>query len=268
MKVSRLPLVCLLGLLLMLTSCGMQPPRPDKTPLKATPQKTSANRVVIEACEWEPYTGTKLSGKGFLSEIAVAALTERGYEVEIRIVPWARALKDSKTGVCDGLLGASYTEERKAFLDYPDAIWVSNMVLFGRKGRNVQYTKIEALAPATIGVLNGSLTEKLIENVKGIKVVKVANVEQNVKMLALGRIDYMIDIRDGVEYLLNGKLASLKDQVMLVNPPIFKDNLYLAFSKRSKRPLLARDFNMGLKAIKANGTYDRIVTKHGMTVSR
>src|SRR5205085_9119457 len=55
-------------------------------------------KLVLAATEYPPYYSESLDKGGPVAELTVAALRRAGYEVELRFMPWARALKWGEQG--------------------------------------------------------------------------------------------------------------------------------------------------------------------------
>lgn len=224
-------------------------------------------RIIIGACEWEPYTGGNMPGKGLLSQISIEALKQAGYESEVIIYPWARAVEEAKNGNVHALLGAGYTKERALYFVYPDAIWNTHAGFFtsGENSLNRKFSTIENLAPATVGVLNGSNYIEILEKVQGIKVEKAARVEFNIKKVAYRRIDYLIEDKTAVEYFIKKEVPELKGKVVFLNPPYKNEKVFLIFSRKvPNHKKIVRDFNSGLSKLKTDGSYNRIVSSFGL----
>ncbi|MBU2710640.1 hypothetical protein [Zooshikella harenae] len=61
--------------------------------LFVAPAWSGSEPLVIAATEWAPYSGTQLLNKGFSPELFTVAMSRKGYEVDVIILPWSRALK-------------------------------------------------------------------------------------------------------------------------------------------------------------------------------
>ena len=94
---------------------------------------------------------------------------------------------------------------------------------------------------------------------------EIDNIETGLKMLAAGRLDMFVDSRECINDILNNKLPHLKGKVEEVEPVIKANQVYITVSKKSKNcdKILAA-FNKGLAEIRKDGTYDKILKKHGM----
>jgi len=228
-----------------------------------------AKVITISATEWKPYTSDNLQGKGFFSEVAVSALKLAGYDADVKIYPWARALEMTKAGNSDALLGASYLKERESFLSYPDKIWISQASFWCKKDNPVnKYESLEKLAPVRIGVVNGSNFVQELSNIKGIEIETVPDNVLNIKKLVAGRMPYFLESSDNVNFLLNGELKEYKGKIRMLAPPYMEDSLFLVFSKKNPDwQLLTRDFNSGLRKLKSSGMYKKIAVKHKMMKS-
>lgn len=171
-----------------------------------------------------------------------------------------------KTGKADGIIGVSYTKERTKFLKYPEVLWINNVFLFSNKknANKIKFTSLKSIAPASIGILNGSFLQNILVE-DGIKLEMVNDVETNIKKLVYGRIDYFAEAEVAVNYVLNNELKDYKDLIAAVDPPIVVDKVYVAFSLKSNKSMLAFDsFNKSLLQMKNSGEYARIIQKYGL----
>lgn len=77
-------------------------------------------KVCLDESEWYPFTLVK-SGKatGIHIDIITKALSNLGYVVEYRPMPWKRCLAEASQGRIDGVATASYKDERAEFLYFP-----------------------------------------------------------------------------------------------------------------------------------------------------
>jgi polar amino acid transport system substrate-binding protein len=221
--------------------------------------------VVVAASNWPPYTGSSLTGGGFLTEIVIAAFSKVGYKPEIHFVPWKRGVEMTKTGVYDTLLGASYTKERTAYFLYPKFVWENSVYFYGRSGSVRRFVSLEDLCPRSIGTFRGSFYTDRLRNVHCLNVQEVESIAQNIKKLVSGRIDLFIDSKDAVDYVLKNELPEYENKIEPMQPTFERDKVYLVISRKHPRAQqILEDFDRGISLIKADGTYRRILTAHGM----
>jgi len=183
------------------------------------------------------------------------------------LYPWARAIEEAKNGNIHALLGAGYSKERIAYFVYSDAIWCTHTGFFTSSENNLnrKFSTIKNLAPATVGVLNGSNYIEILEKVQGIKIEKAARVEFNIKKVAYRRIDYLVEDKTAVEYFIQKEVPELKGKVVFLNPPYKNEKIFLVFSRKNpNHKKLARDFNAALSKMKNDGSYNRIISSFGL----
>ncbi len=241
----------------------------ENTEVNSVYDKNDPKTLLIVATEWEPYTSEKMSKKGFLTELSVETLKRAGYNPIVKFFPWARAVEMTKIGDADALIGASYTEERTQYFEYPEILWMNNIVLFTKldKAKTAKFETVEKLAPAKIGIMRGSFLKDTF-TANGITIEESTDIETNIKKLSADRITYFAETSVSVNYTLNTTMIDYKDKIGIVNPPILKDKVYIVFSKKSEKALSAIvPFNENLKAIKNDGTYGKIVVSYGLQYS-
>ena len=233
--------------------------------------EANADHIRIAMTEWAPYTGKDITKNGLLTALSKEALSRAGYkDVEVLVYPWARAYKEAEEGKVEALLGAGFTDERAKIFAYPESLWTTNDVIAKSAGKfnGMSYTSFDALAPASIGVLNNSESPsyKLFENVKGISVQKVVNVDQLYEMLSLGRIDMFIEDKGSLEYSLANDHREFKSKINFLTPGIASEKNYLVFSKKWPGHHKATGaFTKAVKAMRKDGTFAKISKEFGMT---
>ncbi len=79
---------------------------------------------------WVPYYGRELKNGGYLTELTRQAFKAKGYSITVDWKPWARAVKESESGLYDGLLGTYYSEERAIKLAFSKPIDKDEIVFF------------------------------------------------------------------------------------------------------------------------------------------
>lgn len=223
-------------------------------------------KIIISGTDWEPYTGANLPENGFFTEIAVKSLEKAGYNVEVKIVPWKRALETTKLGSSDGLLGASFTEERTQFLQYPKYYWESASHFFVKtREEKITFATVEALCPATIGIILGSFYQERFKKIKCITLDTSPTVNLNIKKLLGGRFDYLIESKDSVNYIMKKEFPSQIGDIEPIFPHYEIDRIFMAFSKKNPNyQQISDDFDKGVKMIQEAGTYEEILKKHGI----
>lgn len=221
--------------------------------------------IKIVTSEWSLYSSERLDSGGFLSEIATTALTRAGYQVTLDFLPWKRALKLTKKGLADALIGASYTKKRTRYFSYPEYSWKTEAVFFALKSHQGHYQKIEGLCPANIGVFAGSFYIEKFKLIKCFNIQTVATIQQNIKKLLAKRIDVFIETKDAVLFHLNKEFSEQASDIIALSPAFKTDKVYIVFSKNTPNyQQIQANFDATIKAMQTDGTYLNILKKHGI----
>lgn len=160
---------------------------------------------------------------------------EIGIPIELRYVgPWSRVQEEARAGRLDLLAGAFFTLPRTEYMDYvyPPFRETRSVVLV-RSAKPLAYQRWADLAPHSgLTVINNSFGEGFDRYAADkLKINKVASLEQAIKMLELGRGDYLLYEDSPAEaYLARMGVSGIK----ALNPPIAQEQLYVTLSHRSE----------------------------------
>ncbi|NQV14803.1 transporter substrate-binding domain-containing protein, partial [bacterium] len=192
------------------------------------------------------------------------ALKRVGYVLKIEWLPLERSLVEAADGKYDGLGACYYNEEIAKNFAYTDVIGKTETVFFMLKGKNIKYSKLEDLKPYTIGIERGYSCPDKFTSATYLNTEVANNLETNIRKLLDKRIDLIISSRKVMLYLMQARFPGIVDSFEIVDPPLDTLLLYVAFSK--KKPNYQEkvdDFNRGLKMIKDDGTFAKIMRWHG-----
>ncbi len=196
---------------------------------------------------------------GYDVEILRAAFARVGRGVEVTFFPWKRAFEYAKSGKLDGLCSCSRRADRDALFNYSAAMGKVGVGVFLKAaGRSRTVRAIADLKGLTIGVVHAyNLHQEIADT--GMTPVIVADDEKGLRMLLADRVDGFFTFRDTGRYILS-RIAHAPD-VRFVE---FRSSPYYAcFSKALPGAArLTEAFDDGLGQIRADGTYDRIMTRY------
>lgn len=222
------------------------------------------NTIVLATGNWEPYYGERLPDGGIVSEIVREAFMRVGYRLQIKWVPWARALRLARGGDFDGVLGAWYTEERTEHFAFSKPFFKNEIVFFKRKGDAISYTTFEDLKPLRIGVTIDSGPYELLKNELSQNLDIVPNPGNNIKKLMRKRFDLLADEKLGVLYIINTRFPEWRGAIESIEPPLQINYLHIMISKQvSRYKEIVKAFNVGLREIIEDGTFNSLYQKHG-----
>lgn len=229
------------------------------------PSHADGNEISTATLNWEPFYGEGLERNGFFTAITNAAFERAGYDVDNEFIPWARAMKDTHDGYRDVLQGAYYSEERAEEYYVSDVVYEAEVGLVARRDVDIQtYDSMRDLEGYTIAVGRGFAHSDAFDNAEFLdKQASDDHPQLAVRQLFAGRIDM---IAGGIPAILHEITEQGHDveDVVVIQPPLVVNPLHNMVSRNHPRgEELIADFNRGLRQIREDGTYDRILVDMG-----
>lgn len=220
--------------------------------------------ISLVTLNWAPYADEKLENFGFTSEIISQAFERAGYKVTITFNPWKRALVDTERGEYDALYCAYYTEERAKTYGMSEPYAESILGFFKKKDKNIKFAALQDLKPYKIGITLGYANSEEFDSATYLDKDTAPSDESSIKKLVADRIVLSTMDKFVGLHILNTTVQEGKDTIEFMEKPLIVNKLYVCFSKAKPgwEKKLA-DFNSGLEQIKKDGTYEKILKKHG-----
>lgn len=204
----------------------------------------------------------KVTGIG--TELVTEAFARLGQPIEIQIFPGARALNMLQEGEADALFALAKTPEREAFAVYPTEPIIDQPVsLFVRQDSTIVFNgDLKTLSPYRIGIIQGGRFspefEAAMKNNLFPKLEQVNEYRQNVLKLVDQRIDIWVGSR--ISVLFAAKELGHQNDIKELQPALTASSpAYLAISRKGKAAAMAAKVDDVLKAMRQDGTYDKIV---------
>ena len=195
--------------------------------------------------------GTTPSGLGVDLVRALAAHMSR--PVEIRAMDWTQAQGLVDNGQADALIQINSTEARRKIYDFSEPFLESHFSIFVREERT-GIAGISSLDGLRVGVEAGGLPQQLLGQDPRIALSVIPNFPDGFRALRDGTIDaVVVDYRVGSYVLATQGIRGVK----AAGDPISSSNSAIAVRKGNAA--LLGQINSALQAIKADGTYQRIV---------
>jgi len=226
------------------------------------------NKTIYAVTEsWAPYMSPDLLNQGFLSELLVEALKQKGYKTSISFIAWARAVRNVQIGRADILIGAYYTDERAKFLAYSHPITEVQDVLFCKKESKISYKELTDLKQYQIGVIRGASYGDAFNKATFLKKQIVTKNDLNITKLMKGRIDLLAGPKDIINFILRKEYPDLVGLIVSINPPLSRNKIYIGFSKMvDGYQERLKAFNESFEILKKNGSFDALAKKHGIAI--
>lgn len=203
--------------------------------------------------------------KGTYVDIIREACKRMNMEAEFQFYPWARAMVLVKNGKVDAIFPPFKTAERSEFLYFPESVDVTRNVIFAPKKRRLNIKNLEDLKGLVVGINDQySYGDKFDAFKSQLQLDSSLNEEMLAQKLAHGaprRID--VAAASGEAFKFVSQRMNLQDEFEEVYT-ISQNTSYIAFSK-AKGPdakALSRKFGRTLRAMKKDGTVQKITTKY------
>lgn len=197
--------------------------------------------------------------KGLAPEVVGELFRELGHELRMAAIGnWKRCLLEAREGRIDVVVAAYRTSERERQLAFSTQHLVEDpIVLFVRRDHEFAFSQWSDLEGKTVGLLLGdSFGERFDQFAQTrLKVERVSRSEQNVRKLALGRIDFMpVGLRT---WQLQGQRLGYVDEILRLPTPLVTEYYHVAVRRGSVlEPLLAH-IDRRLGEMHADGSLQR-----------
>ena len=278
-KIYRMGVILMLaafaGILLAACQNASVPPTPTVVVAPATPTSPApaSGEVILTTGDWPPYVFETGNDKGPMADIVMAAFKEVGITPQIVFYPWKRAEDEVRQGKAFAAFPYAVTDERKKEFDFSDPMYVVKAKFFYHTkyhAAGMPFEKLEDLRNYKIGGLLGSWYEPYFKEA-GLQVEYVNTTDQNIQKLALGRIDLTVEEENTTWLLIRKLYPNETNQFATLEKPLEQPGVVNELSLIVSRSFpnsaeLLKQFNTGLAAIRANGTFKQILEKYQIAV--
>ncbi|MFC3533902.1 substrate-binding periplasmic protein [Vogesella facilis] len=202
-------------------------------------------QVAIDANN-PPFMYADSSGRpaGLYAEQLQALARRSGIAISIETMPWKRALAYLERG-SHGVAGIYSNPARQQRYLFSKPLYHEVLTVYGRKGDALpHYSTIASFNGRRVGVLSGWFYSDEFSQARergALQADEASRDAQNVEKLKLGRLDYLIGIRESIEPLLGGQLEARG--VFATNPT------YLALPRSAANLQLLQRINQVLSPL-------------------
>ncbi len=219
------------------------------------------------------YRGEDGKPAGIFNDIMTEVFKRLGIPLKKAVYPWKRAQAMVRNGQADGMVTV-YTEDRKKFTVATDPIWEIGETLFFRRDnpkacRILKINSFDDLRGLKLVDTQGSGWTSANYKAHGIEdVIWVPTVDSAFAMLAKGRADVFIMFDLNAYNILAKKKATSSPlaegyrNIVAIMPTFKKLPFRLLIRKDSPYAGRVEDINRVLKAMREDGTYERIRQKY------
>jgi len=212
---------------------------------------------------------------GILVEGIREAVRRTGYEVEFRIDPWKRVLKEVSLGNADAAFNAGKTLERQTWGLYHKSVLMDETYVFFAREPKALSRDLEEASELRVGIqlgyYYGERFDRLLQNPPFRALEVSQTIPRNLQLLRANRTDVFIgDLLPTTYYV---KELGLEDEIHIVREKesglplvVSTSPTYVAFSRRRIDPDYVLAFDEALESMKADSTFDAILDKYQMNV--
>ncbi len=250
---------------LVLAACGKKAEPPAPAPVASAPASAPAPAkvyVVGTDAAYAPFESQNDKGEivGFDIDVVKAIAAKAGIEVKFVNTPWEGIFNALAQGDRDLVVSAvTITEERKQTMDFTDPYFDAAQLIAVKE--NSKVSKFADLKKLKVGVQTGTTGDEAVTKLLGKTNTNIKRFESTplaLKELEAGGVDAVVaDNGVVIHYVANnpgGKFKTVSDKE-------FVPEQYGIAVKKGNAELLGK-LNDGLKAIKADGTYDKIYAQY------
>ncbi len=228
-------------------------------------QGASAEKLRLVADAWPPFTDATLVNGGVATDIVSTALARAGYASDFEQVPWARALLGIGEGRYDVLINAWYNDERTRLGQFSAEYLVNRIRFLKRKDAPLEYNNLKQLHEYPIAVVRGYAYSSEFDNDSALQKVPVHNFAMAVRMLAADRVKLTLEDEYVARYYLARESPRVRNAVEFLPKPLSENSLHILVSlKNPDHAQIVAKFDREIAAMKADGSYARLLRQHGM----
>jgi polar amino acid transport system substrate-binding protein len=230
-----------------------------------------ADEIKLTSDLWCPYACEPNTEKpGFMVEIATEVFKSKGHTVKYELLNWARALKETRKGRFDGIVGASRSDVQGFSIPKTPAGYMENFY-WTMPSHTWKYDNKESLGKVKVGVINeytyGHEVDREVAN-KNPSIIVISGNEP------LSRIIQMTESKRLDGFVENPMVLNYQLQKMNKRPNVFKSvsknlsndpDLFVAFSpSKPNSKEYAKMLDDGMLELRKSGKLKEILGKYGL----
>ena len=211
------------------------------------------------------YENDRQEAEGGVVEIVRTVMAQLGHDVDIRVLPWTRAMQMVAGGKADAIFTAYRNSEREKFLEYSEEVLFDQEIYFyKKKGSPVDFDGyIASIRDARIGIVSTiSYGQEFDRYRQFIRLDKANQLAHNFGKLVKGRIDLL----PSSYYVAESTIQQMGVAAQVERLPQMIESLpsFIAFSRKRDLHGVRLAFDDQLKTLKSTGEYEQILRKHGL----
>lgn len=233
------------------------------------PMEAKAQEKVVKltSLEWPPFSGEKLQQNGAFTAVVRAAYEAMGYKIEVKFLPWNRAMQLVK----DKSEYVGYFPEYDAVsirTDYhlSSPMGSSPIGLAQRNDKKVTWSTLGDLKAYTIATQDGYTNTEEFDKMAAEKKLNIdVNVDETtcLRKLAAGRVDLSVIDKNVMAYLLKNEssLKGVAEKLTFNEKILAEKELFIAFRKDEEGKKMDAILKEGLAKIDVKAVMDKYLAQ-------
>ncbi len=233
-----------------------------------------ADQIVLASDNWCPFNCEPESqNPGYMIEIARAAFEPLGHTVTYTLVPWSRAIKDTRRGKYQGIIGG-YKSDAPDFIYPENELGMIGMSIFVTKDAEWKYTGLDSLSVISLGVIRDyeystEINRYIDEHLGEANRIQMLSGDEplaiNIRKLIRGRIDALIETPPVLWY--TAKELGVTDELKSAGVAVEAKKAYIAFSpaEPEKSKKYAQILSETVERLRKSKKLETILEKYGLT---
>lgn len=194
---------------------------------------------------------------GYNVDLTRAIAREMGFDIEIRLGPWAEIVKGLEDGSIDIMQGMFYLPGRDLRFNFSQPHAINSYVGVARADEDAPPSSLEDLAGKKVVIQRGDAIHDHFEEIGASGQFTFVETQEDVlRELSEGKHDFAVVTRVSALYLIEKEGW---DNLVLGRTPFL--SLEYCYVTRNDRNALLAQFSEGLKVLEATGEYRRIYDK-------
>lgn len=232
----------------------------------------SADTLRVRADPWFPMNGQPdVELPGYMIELAKAVFEPRGVKVDYQVMPWSRAVQQTREGYFDCVVGA-YKSDTRDFI-FPEEHWgLDSPQFFVATGDNWRFNgDLNDLADRKVGIIADYFYEEAFDDYakqnQGLSFQFMTGsdpLKKNIQKFMARRIDTLLESH----LVMKAKLQQmgLRDHFKSAGQLIPPVEMYIACSPAlESSQQYVKWVDETTKAMKQDGRLERLLARYGLT---
>ncbi len=229
--------------------------------------RSDAGRLVFVTQQYPPFNYLERGDSagrvvGPVPEIVAMACRRMGADCTFRLLPWARAQQEVRSGMADGIFTIGHVPERESWLRFCPPLVRAEYGFFVRMENPLRYIAPRDVVGYRVGVYGPSLTSDILTQLArqtSMTVDMAPDIDSGFLKLAQGRIDAVFANREngqatiGLLRLANLRYAGWHSRV----------DYTVAFARHAP-PEVVTAFEAALRALHREGELQRCLAAYGL----